>query len=230
MSNTIAHLAVAQKILINKPDLAENRNAFFLGSIAPDTIGSKPGCTRSDKKSVHLRDDIPDADWLSDEKMLIFNARIQQFTAQFINCDPIPYGHRDFNTGYLVHLLTDKWNHKTIRQKMLQIANASGIQESDRSFYNMVMNDLEALDNYLFRNHSEIRNLFAELTGNPIKYDLPGFIERAYIERSVDWWKNQYLPNIEKRKLMHISESDINEFVNLAAAGISKELELLIET
>ena len=41
MSNTIAHLVVANKILREYPALVHNVEAFYLGSVAPDTIGSK---------------------------------------------------------------------------------------------------------------------------------------------------------------------------------------------
>lgn len=229
MSNTIAHLAVARQIIEKMPDLAKDLDAYFTGSVAPDTIGSKPECERNDKKQVHLRADIRDADWLTDEKMRIFNSRIREFSSRYINARPVLCGHRDFNIGYLVHLLTDKWNHKTIRQKMLQIANAGGISESDRAFYHMMVNDLEALDFYLFQNHVEIRELFARLNSNPVEFDLPGYIEKEYIEASMQWWKTSYLPNIETRKLLYISEQDINAFVELAAAEITAELTELIE-
>ena len=55
MSNTIAHLAVAAEILKLNPLLIKNKSAYYLGAIAPDTIGSKPNVTRNDKKIVHLR-------------------------------------------------------------------------------------------------------------------------------------------------------------------------------
>lgn len=58
---------------------------------------------------------------------------------------------------------------------------------------------------------------------------LPGYIEKEYIERSIQWWKEHYLPSIEKRQLMYISESDIDEFINLAVHGIYSELIQLID-
>ena len=228
MANTIAHLMVAHRLYVEHPEMIADSKAYYLGSVAPDTISSKSGCERNDKKFVHLRQDIRDADWLSEDKMRIFNARINDFANVFINGSSDP-NQRAFNLGYLVHLLTDTWNHKTVRQKMLQIAVQNGVQESDRAFYHMMVNDLEALDHYLLRNNEDIRALFADLTNATVEYSLPGYIEKEYIERSIQWWKEHYLPSIEKRQLMYISESDIDEFINLAVHGIYSELIQLID-
>ncbi len=136
---------------------------------------------------------------------------------------------RDFNIGYLVHLLTDKWNHKTIRQKMLRIAIQNGVQENDKGFYHMMVNDLEALDHYLLESNTKIYDLFMELTNSPVEYSLPGYIEKEYIEGSIQWWNEQYLPGIAERKLMYISPDDIDEFISLAVKEIYAELVQLID-
>ena len=198
MSNTIAHLAVADRILKEHPTLVHNVAAFYLGSVAPDTIGSKVGCSRDDKKRVHSRDGIRDAEWLNDEKMGLFKNRIQNFVDEYIsNFDG---SQRDFNIGYLVHLLTDEWNHRTIRQTMLRKANAMNVLESDREFFYMMTNDLEALDNYLLNSNEEIREILARLLSQGAQYALTGFIEKEYIEGSIQWWSNSYLVNIKQSR------------------------------
>ncbi len=227
MANTIAHLMIAYKIYTDHPELINCSSAYYLGSIAPDTISSKPGCERNDKKVVHLREGIADADWLSKDNMQIFNARIKDFSNKFINDASNPE-QKSFNIGYLVHLLADKWNHKTIRQQMLQIAIQYGIQQCDRAFYNMMVNDLEALDAYLLKNNTNIYALFADLTNNPVEYSLPGYIETEYIQGSIKWWNEYYLPSIVKRNLMYISPKDIVQFVDVAANEIYTELLQLI--
>lgn len=228
MANTIAHLMVAHRIYTEHPEMISCHKAYYLGSIAPDTISSKPGCERNDKKLVHLREDIRDMDWLSEDKMQIFNSRVSNFSDQFIIGTTNPE-QRDFNIGYLVHLLTDKWNHKTIRQKMLRIAIQNGVQENDKSFYHMMVNDLEALDHYLIMVNVKIYDLFMSLTNTPVEYSLPGYIEKEYIEGSIKWWKEQYLPGIAERKLMYISPDDIDEFISLAVKEIYAELVQLID-
>ena len=130
MSNTIAHIVVANRILKECPTLIGNADAFYFGSVAPDTIGSKVACSREDKKRVHLRDGIRDAEWLDNEKMELFKVAVRGFVDQHISNEK--GSQRDFNIGYLVHLLTDEWNHRTIRQTMLKKANEISVLESDR--------------------------------------------------------------------------------------------------
>ena len=226
MSNTIAHLAVANRILKEHPALVHNDAAFYLGSVAPDTIGSKVDCSRDDKKRVHLRDGIRDAEWLNSQKMALFKNRIQQFVDEHLS---IPEGsQRDFNTGYLVHLLTDEWNHRTIRQTMLRKANAMNVLESDREFFYMMTNDLEALDNYLLNSNEEIGEILARTLNQGAQYALAGFIEKEYIEGSIQWWSNSYLVNIKQRALKYISEADITDFIDTAAQEILAEIKSLL--
>ena len=226
MSNTIAHLDVANRILKLQPSLVNNVDAFFLGSVAPDTIGSKPDVSREDKRRVHLREGIRDSQWLDDGKMCLFKDRIQHFANEYIlNKSGI---QRDFNIGYFVHLLTDEWNHRTIRQIMLRIAKEQNVMESDREFFNMMTNDLEALDNYLLHKDAEILNILNRLLGQDVQCALDGFIEKSYICGSIQWWKTVYLPNIKQRKLKYISKADIDDFVSCAAQEISNEINRLL--
>lgn len=225
MSNTIAHLAVAQKIYKKIQNNINNADAYYLGAVAPDAIGSKPDCVRNDKKIVHLREDIRDIDWLSESKMAIFDERVEKFISTYINDQTIDSDQRYFNIGYLVHLLTDKWHHKTIRQALLKVANANGVKESDKDFFYMCVNDLEALDNYLLNRYPDINQLFFDLIEKPVNYCLEGYIEKDYIEESMNWWKNQYLSSIQTRTLQYITEEDIDIFINAASDNIITEMK-----
>lgn len=228
MSNTITHLAVAKKILETIPGFIVDNYAFYLGTLAPDTIGSKPGCTREDKKRAHLRQDIRDAQWLEPDIMKIFGDRVELFVRTHVQNDSIPSSQRSFNIGYLIHLLTDKWNHMTIRQTMLRIANDRGIQENDREFFHMMTNDLEALDEYLLRQDPGIFQLFLSLTEKPSPFHLHGYIEAEYMNGSFLWWKENYLPGIKTRKLLYITEQDIDDFIVKASQEITKDLLSLL--
>ena len=226
MSNTVAHLSVANRILKEYPTLVNNVDAFYWGSVAPDTIGSKAGYSREDKMRVHLRSGIRDPEWLIDEKMSIFKTRIQHFVGEHISNTA---GHqRDFNIGYLVHLLTDEQNHRTIRQTMLGIANARNILESDKEFFYMMTNDLEAFDNYLLGSDKEVSGILSRLLRQGAKYALPGYIEKEYIEKSIQWWNNSYLVNIKQRELKYIREVDFADFVIFATQEIVNDVKSLI--
>lgn len=226
MANTVAHLAVAHKILKAQPALVSDAQAFYLGSVAPDTVGSKPGCTREDKKQVHLRQGIRDAQWLEKDQMALFDSRVRRFVSEHIS--GAQGSQRDFNLGYLVHLLTDAWNHRTIRQTLLKEAVARGVSESDREFFYMVTNDLEALDNYLLSSNDELGQILERLLRQEVQYALPGLIEKEYIQGSLQWWECSYLVNIRQRELKYITRNDIDSFADLAARQILAELKELI--
>lgn len=227
MSNTIAHLAVAKELLEKKPGLVQNRRAYYLGILAPDTITSRPDAVREDKKRVHLRENIRDAQWLESDQMAIFMDRVQEFARVHIADEP-DANQRDFNIGYLVHLLTDKCNHRTIRQKLLKKASERGIVSSDREFYHMCVNDLEALDAYLLERYPELGELFEELRNKEVDIGLRGWIEKDYIEGSMWWWSNKYLPGIKERKLLYIETGDIEEFIIYSTRKIMEELGNLL--
>ena len=223
MSNTIAHLAVAKGILDKVPDLVQNKRAFYLGILAPDTIASKPDAVKEDKKRVHLRENIRDAEWLEPEQMTLFMNRVREFVRVHIT-EEKDVDQRNFNAGYLVHLLTDKCNHGTIRQKLLKKAAERGIVSSDKEFYHMCVNDLEALDFYLLENRPELGELFEELRGSNAEYGLPGYIEKEYIDGSMWWWTNKYLPGIAERELLYIETGDMEEFIDYSVEKIIEEL------
>lgn len=227
MSNTVAHLVVAKRIIGDCPQLVDDVDAFYLGNVAPDTIGSKRDCSRDDKKRVHLRSEIRDTQWLNSDQMAIFNSRVSEFVHRYI--ENAKGGQRDFNMGYLVHLLTDKWNHKTIRQTMLAVAHTRNVMESDREFFYMMTNDLEALDNYLLNRDEEVGEILSRLLNQEVRYSLEGYIDREYIEGSIRWWKNSYLVNIKRRELKYIDEKDITEFIDTAVREVVKELRTFVK-
>ena len=202
MPGIIAHLTVANEILKKCPELVCNVSAFFLGSVAPDTIESKVGCSRNDKKRVHLRDGISDIEWRSNEKMTLFKNRVQHFWDEYITDSN--RSQRDFNIGYLIHLLTDEWSYRTIRQTMLRKANAMNVLESDEEFFCMMTNDLEALDCCLLNSNEEIDEILTGLLRQEAQYALAGFVEKEYINGSIQWWSNSYLVNIKQRVLKHL--------------------------
>lgn len=226
MSNTVAHLAVAREILKAHPALIQNPRAFYLGCIAPDAIGSKPDCTREDKKRVHLRSGIRDAEWLDAPQMTVFKQRVHDFVKRYIQ--NAAGSQRDFNIGYLVHLLTDEWNHRTLRQTMLRIAHTLQVSQSDREFFHMMTNDLEALDAYLLTCNTAVAEIFQQLLTEDVQYELPGYVEKAHMEGSIAWWKDAYLKSIYNRKLRYISARDMDVFVSVAAEKIAAELAQLL--
>lgn len=224
MANTIAHLAVAKQVLQYTNLHIAYEEAYYLGAIAPDTISSKENAVREDKKLVHLRHGIADADWLLPEYMKIFDERIAAFIQTYIVSEK-EQAQRDFNIGYLVHLLTDKYNHKTIRQSMLKAARVKGISEYDKSFFYMMVNDLGALDWYILERDKEIAALFKRIWTKPVRYALPDMIEKEYIEKSIVYWKEQYIPSIRILHTEVFTPEAIEDFIYNSAKKIGKELD-----
>ena len=223
MANTIAHLAVAQKVLDARPELVGLKYNYYLGTIAPDAIESTEGALRDDKKIVHLRMGISDKEWLRPDKMKIFDRRLDDFVRESIIEEDDTH-HRDFSIGYLVHLLTDKYNHATIRQRILKAVAPEG-SDGDRSLVPVFINELEALDCYLIRGTPELSALFYTIMELPVINCMPGYIEAEFLEKSLKWWKAQYIPRISERKPKVLQYHEIDEFISSATEYILKELE-----
>ena len=224
MANTLAHLAIAQKILAARPQMVKYTDSFYMGTIAPDSIESKEGAVRDDKKLVHLRLGITDMEWLQPEKMAIFDRRLEDFISYFIYKESEPR-QRDFCIGYLVHLITDKINHGTMRLRILRALEKQGYEDGKWPFILKVLNELETLDNYLLKSRPETKELFYHLMELPVEHYLPGMIEKAYLEKSLDWWKEHYIPQIAGRKAEIVQLHEIDDFVSLAADRIIKQLD-----
>lgn len=226
MANTIAHLAVAQKVLEARPELVSLKYNYYLGTIAPDTIDSKVGALRDDKKLVHLRVGISDREWLHPDKMSIFDHRIDDFAKESI-IEEDDIHHRDFSMGYLVHLLTDKVNHATIRQTILREIDTEGTG-GDKSHIPVFVNELEGMDCYLIRNNPELSALFYTVMELPVKNCMPGWVEAEYIEKSLKWWKYEYIPRIATRKPKILKPAEIETFISQAAEYILSEIDRIL--
>lgn len=221
MSNTIAHIAVAKGVLNKRPDLVQNKRAYYLGALAPDAILGVPGSTAEDKKRVHLRAGIPDDRWFEPDQIAIFTERVQEFVREHI-INETDGSQRDFNMGYIVHALTDKCNHRFICPKVLKKANEMGLGFAD--YCNMCVNDLEALDVYLLEKYPELGELLDELISTKAEYGLSGWIEKEHVSSAMWWVSNKYLPGIKNRKIKYITMADIEEFVPYSVEKILEEL------
>ena len=224
MANTLAHLAVAHKILSLRPELVSFDDSYYLGSIAPDAIESKEGAVRDDKKLVHLRLDIKDMEWLSPDKMSIFDARLGAFIEKYIVHEN-DRQQRDFCIGYVVHLLTDKVNHSTVRLRILHALMPQGLHDGTWDSFRKVINEMEAMDKYLLDSRPEITELFYKLMSQPVTNSLPGLIEKEYLEKSQQWWHNNYIPQITGRLAQICDVHEVDDFIEIAAERIIHELD-----
>ena len=56
---------------------------------------------------------------------------------------------------------------------MLKYAKEKSIEEKDKTFFHMMINDLEALDSYLLEQNDEIKTIFDSLCDDTVDYE-PG--------------------------------------------------------
>ncbi len=227
MANTLAHLAVAHEILSLRPELVRFEDSFYLGTIAPDSIESKQGVVRDDKKLVHLRLGISDMEWLEPDKMAIFDQRLDDFIKQYL-CGETDVQQRDFILGYIVHLITDKLHHGVVRLSILRRLQPEGYEDGTWPFIYRVLNELEAMDDHLLRTKPEIEELFDRLMSMPVQHELPGLIEKEYIEKSQRWWREEYIPQISRREANICAMDEIDEFIEMAADKIVPMLDNII--
>lgn len=226
MANTIAHLAIAKEMLRREPNFIQNQDAFYLGVLAPDAIAGKPGTIRADKLKVHLRENIPDVHWTDPEYMELFHERAKSFAREYVTLEK-DKDQRDFNLGYLVHLLTDKCNFYLMLPKILVHAKELGYQFGTPEVVAMCTNDLNALDQYLLDTYPDIAALFDKICMEEVHYGLKGWVDREYVEGARWWWVNVYLPAVGKCELRYVEPADMEEFIVASVDRIFADLEYL---
>ena len=58
---------------------------------------------------------------------------------------------------------------------------------------------------------------------------MPGYIEAEYLEKSLKWWKAQYIPQIATRKSKILQNHEIDEFISGATEYILEELDKILD-
>ena len=224
MPGTITHIAIADKIIELLGDKKfENIPLFYCGSIGPDAIHARPGFSREDKKRTHLREGIRDAEFLSDENQTLFHSRVNNF----IN-ERIIKGNKynDFLKGYVVHLLSDELQMKTIRPEYIKAMNGEVNTEIGKDFFDGFMLDMDEIDYRLAREYPFSRNvreaLYTEwgysVEGLLIHEELSGskwFVCNKFFDNRNETYKSPKFITYE-RMLEFIEESAMNIVVQLS--------------
>jgi len=104
MAYLMVHLEIANKIFAQYPHI-DDKKAFRIGSIAPDTLGFKPGHKRSDKSLTHFC--IGDEGWG-------YFTNYDEWHDNLINNIIKFFGivNKDFLLGYISHIITDIENSR----------------------------------------------------------------------------------------------------------------------
>lgn len=218
MAGIITHLVIAREMikLLPKGTIKEE-GLFYEGSFAPDAIHAREGFIREDKKHTHLRDNIPDKDFILEENRTLFYSRVADFILenQMREC-----GLLDLYRGYVVHLLTDELFVITIREEFCEIMAGMGIAQHDIEFFYNIVSDLNRIDDILVENYEgmdEIRKRLEKIKPYPIE----GLLSENEIRDCNNWLLHNYF--VEKHELLapvYISYERTLDFIKMTAENI----------
>ncbi|HEX2976386.1 MAG TPA: zinc dependent phospholipase C family protein [Bacteroidales bacterium] len=222
MAGIATHLIIAREIIKLLPEGAlADEGLFIAGSIAPDAIHAREGFVRADKKHTHLRDDIPDKDFILQCNIELFHQRVADFILKNWQRKD---GLLDLYRGYVVHLLTDELYMLTIRQEFVNRMEKEGINQSDKDFFIRIVTDMNRNDFLLAVNYAdkdEIRKRLEQVK----PYQIEGMLSEDELTRSRNWViKRYFYDRIDLFEPVYISYDRTQEFVKMASEEIVRRL------
>lgn len=222
MAGVITHLVIAREIdkLLSDGTIVD-KGLFYAGAFAPDAIHARENYVRTDKKHTHLRDNIMDKDFITEENLTLFHQRV----ANFIMDNSLKEeGLQDMYRGYVIHLLTDELYMLTLRAEFCETMEKLGISQSDKEFFTYIVEDMYRNDFILTNNYEgieEIRKHLEEVKS----FQIRGFLSEKEISDCKDWLGRHYF--IEKCEVLepvYISHEKTLDFIKLATTNIVERL------
>lgn len=200
MAGLITHLYIADRIY--KELKIDNKNGFWLGSIAPDTIMSRKDYQSSQKMVSHLREDISGEGWYEAESIELFKTRIREFTKEH-KCD--------FSKVYLIHLLTDEQFHFGIRKVVVEKLKYDGLPYSGKDLLYTMLDVLDSIDNFLLISNPHLIDILSEIEKECHMYEILN-IKSSYICSHFEWIRNriEIASNVESK---HVDETLIRNAI-----------------
>ena len=177
MAYLMVHLTIANKILEKYPDI-DDKNAFRIGSIAPDAIGFRPG-KRYEKALSHF--------CIGDESWGYYTNYDEWFDNLICNINKLYSSvNKDFLLGYMSHVIADIENSRRFWTP-IRLTNDDKHKEN-------FFNDCYETDSILL---SKIENIddFWEMIDNRNNYFLPDICAAEDIVYMVEIMKSQIYSN-----------------------------------
>ena len=203
----MVHFAVADSLVRTMG--IEDEGAFYLGSIAPDSVHMRTAYTREDKDRSHLRIDRV----LWKETVLAW-IRTQQKAPQ-----------RDFRLGYGIHILTDYfWKERVYLSYAQRYRQDPDPAEDIRAAY---YTDADQLDFVLYKIWPRCAAVWDALYAASA-----AGIEGLVSAWEVEAWKQRTLSWFDEGKSLHATPArylrfeEITDFVQASSAWIADVLEL----
>lgn len=185
MAGVVVHLAVADATF--KKLNIKNLPLYYAGNVAPDCIHARRNYKREMKKHTHLRDNIRDWEFLSEENQNLFHQRLKTFEENYCNKGT----DADLYTGYLVHLITDEIFMRTIRQECVKEAEKCGILQTDRRFFDYMMRELNGADTIAAKSIKFINDP-VEMMRKSFGCSVRDYITETEMKESMEWIVDNY--------------------------------------
>lgn len=223
MAGIITHLAIADRIADILGEKIQNVPLFFSGNIAPDSIHSRENFVRAMKKHTHLRDNIPDQDFLTDENQKIFHERLDNYVQLYCRKSDEFF---DLYCGYLTHLIADELFLATVRQKFVTDMEQLGFNQSDKEFFLKIQSDLNNIDARLSQEYTFKRDPKNTLWG--VKhYEVKDYLTADELTNSKGWLTWTYFDNKQSfEEPKYISYESVINYISYASDEILKRLKL----
>jgi hypothetical protein len=222
MAGLAAHLIIAREVhkLLPKGTIRDV-GQFYAGSIAPDAIHARVNYVRAEKKHTHLRDEIPDKDFIQEFYRNLFLERVASFI--LLNRDRQD-GLLDAYRGYVVHLLTDELYLLTLRREFVKRMEKLGITQNDREFFHRIITDMNRNDFlllYSYQEKEEIRFYLEQVQ----PFGIDDMLSVTEVSESREWVINRFFrEEYELQDPVYVSFDSTREFVRMAAENIKDRL------
>lgn len=222
MAGVITHMVIAREIIKRLPkNTIRDESLFYLGNLAPDAIHAREGYVRAFKKHTHFRDDILDADFVLPEYRKLFHERLAEFVAK--NKDRTD-GLFDLYLGYVAHVLTDELFMLTVRKEFCEVMEGYGIAQTDRSFFETIVKDMNRNDFLLVRNYEDIEEVKEKLLKVEI-HPVENYISFQEMQVCMDWMiKMHFFEEHMPEQPLYISYQRTLSFIREAAEYVISKL------
>jgi len=232
MAGIETHLAIADKIyFILGGEKIKNPPLFFGGNIAPDAVHMKKDYQRLYKKRSHLTEGIRHYGYGDPVMAKLFKNRINEFIKNYY----LKAGEdKDLYLGYIIHILTDKFQSRMVYKRLEEHLKNSGTDPDEPGFRknltdivdNGVYNDFFTDTTYSISPHKyPFKQNVVDVLEAAQDYEVKDYISAGELNMEKRWVINTYF------KSEHTQDNTINydrnkaeQFVNLAAEDIIASL------
>ncbi|MCP1183008.1 zinc dependent phospholipase C family protein [Paenibacillus sp. 1781tsa1] len=171
----MVHLNIANRIA-DSLQMQADRNSFYLGNIAPDSIHMREGTTREDKEYTHFNP-TDEGDYVGGLKGL-YLTYMQQRTDE---------GWKWFVRGYFIHVMTDYYWFRSVHPEFVERVNKAdlslGTSKSKEELARLYYQETDQIDFNLYQGTSWSEEVWQMLNSSP-GYDMT---DRLTADEIVRW-------------------------------------------